>query len=234
VLSRHDSRAAPQTVQTASPVCGTKNFSSVRLYSAPQLHCTIVAIPGICASDRRFSSPELCHNRTDPLYGNPRRRGFRRCHQGYAEVRLTVRSGRPMDRRNARTSIFRIFRQLSDRARLDKTSHRALTTRTFPRQLGSASRMHLTGVSLASHRQPRDASPHSRAGGGAVHSITSGLMQRSKQHLHSITSSAIARMPGGMVRPSALAALRLITSSNLVGRITGRSAGFSPLRTRPV
>jgi hypothetical protein len=67
VLSRHDSRAAPQTVQTASPVCGTKNFSSVRLYSAPQLHCTIVAIPGICASDRRFSSPELCHNRTDPL-----------------------------------------------------------------------------------------------------------------------------------------------------------------------
>jgi hypothetical protein len=28
-------RMAPQT---ASPVCGTKNFSSVRLYSAPQLH----------------------------------------------------------------------------------------------------------------------------------------------------------------------------------------------------
>jgi hypothetical protein len=38
VLSHHDSSAAPQTVQTASPVCGTKNFSSVRLYSAPQLH----------------------------------------------------------------------------------------------------------------------------------------------------------------------------------------------------
>src|SRR3977135_1691672 len=37
-------RSAPQTVQTASPVCGTKNFSSVRLYSAPQLHCTIVAM----------------------------------------------------------------------------------------------------------------------------------------------------------------------------------------------
>jgi hypothetical protein len=31
-------------------VCGTKNFSSVRLYSAPQLlHRTIVTIPGICA-----------------------------------------------------------------------------------------------------------------------------------------------------------------------------------------
>jgi hypothetical protein len=38
VVSDHDSSTAPQTVQTASPVCGTKNFSSVRLYSAPQLH----------------------------------------------------------------------------------------------------------------------------------------------------------------------------------------------------
>src|SRR5262249_39817275 len=32
---------------------------------------------------------------------------------------------------------------------------------------------------------------------------------------HSITSSAIASTPGGMVRPSALATLRLISSSNL-------------------
>jgi len=38
VLSDHDSSAAPHTAQIASPVCGTKNFSSVRLYSAPQLH----------------------------------------------------------------------------------------------------------------------------------------------------------------------------------------------------
>jgi hypothetical protein len=37
----HDSSAAPQTVQTASPVCGSKNFVSVRLYSAPQLHRTL-------------------------------------------------------------------------------------------------------------------------------------------------------------------------------------------------
>jgi hypothetical protein len=48
VLSHHDFSAAPQTVQTALPVCGTKNFVSVRLYSAPQLHRTIVAILGIC------------------------------------------------------------------------------------------------------------------------------------------------------------------------------------------
>ena len=49
VLFHHDSSAAPQTLQTASPVCGTKNFSSVRLYSAPQLHRTIGAILEICA-----------------------------------------------------------------------------------------------------------------------------------------------------------------------------------------
>ncbi len=59
VLFHHDSSAAPQTVQTASPVCGTKNFASVRLYSAPQLHRTIVAILGICARNRPFSSVKL-------------------------------------------------------------------------------------------------------------------------------------------------------------------------------
>src|SRR5262249_27631250 len=39
--------------------------------------------------------------------------------------------------------------------------------------------------------------------------------------LHSITSSAMASTPGGIVRPSALAVFRLITSSNFVGSITG-------------
>ena len=62
---------------------------------------------------------------------------------------------------------------------------------------------------------------------------TSRLMRRSKLHLYSITSSAIARTPDGMVRPSAFAVFRLMTSSNLVGSKTGRSVGFSPLRMRP-
>src|SRR6516165_4238195 len=47
-----------------------------------------------------------------------------------------------------------------------------------------------------------------------------------------ITSSARARRDGGTARPSALAVLRLITSSYLVGACTGMSAGFSPLRMR--
>jgi hypothetical protein len=50
--------------------------------------------------------------------------------------------------------------------------------------------------------------------------------------LHSITSSARASSVGGTVRSRALAVLRLMTTSYLVGACTGRSAGFSPLRIR--
>jgi len=52
--------------------------------------------------------------------------------------------------------------------------------------------------------------------------------------LHSMTSSAIASIPGGMVTPSAFAVLRLITNLSLVGCMTGRSAGLAPLRTLAV
>jgi hypothetical protein len=67
VFSHQASSTAPQTSQGAPPVCGIKNFSSVRLYSAPQSHWTIVVILRICAPHRPFSSPEVCHNHTDPL-----------------------------------------------------------------------------------------------------------------------------------------------------------------------
>lgn len=45
-----------------------------------------------------------------------------------------------------------------------------------------------------------------------------------------ITSSARTSTVCGIVRPSALAVFRLITSSNLFGCSTGRSAGLAPLR----
>src|SRR5207249_1429742 len=51
--------------------------------------------------------------------------------------------------------------------------------------------------------------------------------------VHSITSVARARIDGGTVRPSALAVLRLTTSSNVVGCWTGKSAGLAPLRICP-
>jgi hypothetical protein len=50
---------------------------------------------------------------------------------------------------------------------------------------------------------------------------------------HSITSSAMASRPGGKLSPNALAVLRLIANSNLVDCMTGKSAGFWPLRIRP-
>src|SRR5262249_32315837 len=50
--------------------------------------------------------------------------------------------------------------------------------------------------------------------------------------LHSMTSSVRASNEMGGSRPSALAVLRLMTSSNLVACWTGRSPGFSPLRMR--
>src|SRR4029077_8179415 len=47
---------------------------------------------------------------------------------------------------------------------------------------------------------------------------------------HSITSSARARIDGGIVSPSPWAVWRLTTSPNLVGSWIGRSAGLAPLR----
>lgn len=47
---------------------------------------------------------------------------------------------------------------------------------------------------------------------------------------HSITRSARSSSDWGSVTPICLAVFRLITSSNFVGRSTGRSAGFAPFR----
>ena len=51
---------------------------------------------------------------------------------------------------------------------------------------------------------------------------------------YSITSSAMDITPGGMVRPSALAVVRLMTRSNLFACSTGSSAGLAPLRMLPL
>jgi hypothetical protein len=50
------------------------------------------------------------------------------------------------------------------------------------------------------------------------------------QRCHWSTSSARKRRVGDMVSPRALAVLRLMTSSNVMGCSTGRSAGLAPLR----
>jgi len=52
----------------------------------------------------------------------------------------------------------------------------------------------------------------------------------SKRYCYSITSSARESRLSEILTPSALAVLRLITSSNLVDCNTGSSAGLAPLR----
>ena len=60
------------------------------------------------------------------------------------------------------------------------------------------------------------------------------VSNRSKAGSYSITSSAVASSDDGTVRPRMRAVTTLMTSSNLVACTTGKSAGFSPLRMRPM
>src|SRR5262245_24116552 len=49
---------------------------------------------------------------------------------------------------------------------------------------------------------------------------------------HSITLSAIASTPGGIVNPSVFAVLRLMLNSNLIGCSTGRLEALAPFNVR--
>jgi len=60
--------------------------------------------------------------------------------------------------------------------------------------------------------------------------VTSLNILPRRSALHSMTLSARSSSEGGMVRPRALAVLILMTRSNFVGRSTGNSVGFAPLR----
>jgi hypothetical protein len=68
---------------------------------------------------------------------------------------------------------------------------------------------------------------------GTSHSCQEATYAVQQITAYSITSSAMASSLSGTSRPSALAVLRFMTSSNLVGCRTGRSPGLSPLRMRP-
>src|SRR5262249_24812995 len=52
------------------------------------------------------------------------------------------------------------------------------------------------------------------------------ILQPRSKRCYSISSSAVASSSGAMLRPNAVAVLRLITNSNLDDSTTGRSAGF--------
>src|SRR5262245_20418213 len=63
---------------------------------------------------------------------------------------------------------------------------------------------------------------------GVIHRYC--LLPRAQCLFYSITLSASIKRCAGIFNSSALAVLRLITSSNFVGRSIGRSAGLAPLR----
>src|SRR5262249_61603914 len=71
-------------------------------------------------------------------------------------------------------------------------------------------------------------SPVSCTVGAVLHSP-----RRSQCAHYSMILSSRANIDGGMVNPSAFAALRLITRSNALGCCTGRATGLAPFRVLP-
>jgi tripartite-type tricarboxylate transporter receptor subunit TctC len=78
------------------------------------------------------------------------------------------------------------------------------------------------------------ANPDAMTVGSAGVDVQHARARHAPEQFPPITSSASASSLSGTFRPRAFAVLRLMTSSNLVGRMTGRSAGLAPLRIRPV
>ena len=69
------------------------------------------SIPG--SEWNKRGDPAGCRPRHEGIFGNPRRCGVWRGKRGDAEVCLTLRSSRTMDRRDARASVLRLCGQLS-------------------------------------------------------------------------------------------------------------------------
>src|SRR6516162_3156783 len=86
-----------------------------------------------------------------------------------------------------------------------------------------------TAVQKSDHRHRRLLRAHHERPAGCA-----AEKRDERAPLHSITSSARASSLSGIWRPSAFAVLRLMINSSFVACMTGRSAGFSPLRMRPV
>ena len=60
--------------------------------------------------------------------------------------------------------------------------------------------------------------------------VAQGRNEQFAPIVHAMALSALTRSDCGMVSPSALAVLRLITKSNFVGCSMGRSPGLAPLK----
>jgi hypothetical protein len=110
-------------------------------------------------------------------------------------------------------------------------SHHSIGSSATASSKSGISRPSTLAPATASVQSPAQLSPESQA------RRSSFQLTRYKFLDHLVlatTSSAAADMPSGTSRPSAFAVFKLITNSNLLDCMTGRSAGFSPLRIRPV
>ena len=83
-------------------------------------------------------------------------------------------------------------------------------------------------------RYPSDSDRASRKCGLSLGDQFRPKCSAAKIATYSITSSASASNFAGNSTPIALAALRLSTNRNFVGRCTGRSVGFAPFKISPV
>jgi hypothetical protein len=101
-------------------------------------------------------------------------------------------------------------------------SRRLMASPRAEDHIGYKEGYHIFGSRIVPLVTPSGATPHIRFG---LKADKSG---------YSITSSAIDIMPAGMVRPSALAVVMLMTKSNLFDCSTGSSVGLAPLRMLPV
>ena len=81
-----------------------------------------------------------------------------------------------------------------------------------------------------SESQSAAPSPALRSRRARLHKEAEGKCDQERPRCHWSTSLAWNKTVGGIVRPRALAALRLMTRWNVVGCSMGRSAGLAPCR----
>ena len=97
-----------------------------------------------------------------------------------------------------------------------------------PRHVRKVSKAALTAPKSDFRFAPESGRKSDIAGGPFC--ANNGLMRCINCWAYSITSSARASSAGGIAKPRAFAVFMLITNSNLLGCVTGSSAGLLPFR----
>ena len=149
--------------------------------------------------------------------------------QGRIRPRSVVGHGRvragALDRRRRSQGAGEVHQPTT--ARASPTISTAI--RSISRATSSISTTPASARRASSSPTSRTATPMAMAGSTPSLAASRPLCSDRLHRFYSITSSARASSVGGTMMPSALAVLRLIAISSLVGCSTGRSAGLAPL-----